>query len=108
MKFQFLCHSLILAAAVSSVSCGDDPKMVEKRDQQKAEITRLKGEVALIDEKLKNLPPDVTEELNAAKKIAESQSAEVAKLEEEVAALEEKKRSIESDFQAYQLKYKVR
>lgn len=108
MKLKFLSHSMVLAVVVSCASCGDDPKLVEKREQQKAEITRLKGEVALIDEKLKNLPPDVTEELNAAKKISESQSAEVAKLEEEVAALEAKKRSIESDFQAYQLKYKVR
>ena len=100
---------LIFSAIVFSLaSCGDDPKLVEKREQQKAEISRLKGEIALIEEKLKNMPPDVSEDLAAAKKKAEEQTAEVAKLEAEVAALDARKRAIKTDFDAYRAKYQVK
>lgn len=103
----FLC---LIASAVffPLASCGDDPKLVEKREQQKAEISRLKGEIALIEEKLKNMPPDVSEDLAVAQKKAEEQTAEVAKLEAEVAALDARKRSIQNEFDAYRAKYQVK
>lgn len=94
--------------ALSCSSCGDDPKLVEQRDKQKAEITRLKGELALIDEKLKSLPPDVSSELAEAKTLSVKQTAEVEALETEVAGLEAKKRALESEFDAYQVKYQVK
>jgi predicted nucleic acid-binding Zn-ribbon protein len=105
MSFIRCSYSLALLLAVTCSSCSDDPKLVEKREKQKAEITRLKGELALITEKLKNLPPDVTDELADARALAEKQSIEVSGLETEVAGLEAKKRSLQSDFDAYQLKY---
>jgi len=101
-------YSLALLLALSCSSCSDDPKLVEKREKQKAEISRLKGELALIDEKLKNLPPDVTPDLAEAKLLAEKQSAEVAGLETEVAALEAKKRSLQGEFESYRTKYQVK
>jgi Skp family chaperone for outer membrane proteins len=101
-------HLLAAIVAISCASCGDDPKLVEQRDKQKAEITRLKGELALIDEKLKTLPPDVSDELAEAKKLSAKQTAEVEALQTEVAALEEKKSALQSEFDAYQVKYQAK
>lgn len=100
--------SLAVLAALSFASCSDDPKLVEKREKQKAEISQLKGELALIDEKLKNLPPDVSGDLATARDLAAKQSAEVAALETEVAALEARKRALQGEFDAYQVKYQAK
>ncbi len=108
MSQYYRSYSVALLLAFSCASCSDDPKLVEKREQQKAEISRLKGELALIDEKLKSLPPDVSADLAEAKQLSEKQSAEVAGLETEVAALEAKKRSLQGEFDAYKIKYQVK
>ncbi|MES2440399.1 MAG: hypothetical protein V4584_15120 [Verrucomicrobiota bacterium] len=108
MRFSRVSCSLIVLLSVCCASCSDDPKLVEKREKQKAEISRLKGELALIDEKLKNLPPDVSGQLDEAKKLSEKQTAEVAALETEVADLEAKKRSLQGEFEDYQAKYQVK
>jgi hypothetical protein len=89
-------------------SCSDDPKLVEKREKQKAEIIRLKGELAFIEEKLKSLPADVSADLAEARKLSEKQAAEVAELEKEVAGLEARKRSLQSEFDAYKVKYQLK
>lgn len=106
----FRCRPCYLAVLLTlfCASCSDDPKLVEKREQQKAEISRLKGELALIDEQLKSLPPDVSTDLAEAKQLSGKQSAEVAALETEVAALDAKKRALQKEFDAYQAKYRVR
>lgn len=108
MKSQIIRCFLPALFALTLSSCGDDPEMVEKREKQKAEITRLEGELALIEEKLKNQPPDVSADLAEVKKQFEKQTAEVAELEAEVAALESKKRSLQAEFDAYQAKYQVK
>lgn len=105
---SFFRPSLSVILVILCASCQDDPLLVEKREKQKAEIVRLKGELALIDEKLKNLPPDVSEQLTEAKALSEKQSAEVAALESEVATLEARKRSLQNEFETYQLKYQVK
>lgn len=94
--------------AMLCCSCGDDPKMVEKRDRQQAEITRLKGELALIEEKLKTMPPDVSEELEAARKRTADQTTTLADLEKEIAGLEARKRAIQTEFDSYRAKYQVK
>ncbi|MES2922915.1 MAG: hypothetical protein V4819_15275 [Verrucomicrobiota bacterium] len=106
----FFCRSSSLAVllALSCASCSDDPKLVEKREKQKAEISRLKGELALIDEKLQSLPPDVSADLVEAKQLAEKQATEMAGLETEVAALETRKRALQNEFDAYRAKYRVK
>jgi len=103
-------HVLPIAAciALSCVSCGDDPKLVAKREQQRAEIARLKGELALIEEKLKNMPPDVSAELAKARKKMVEQNAEVAGLEEEISELEARKRSLQEEFDVYRAKYRLK
>lgn len=99
---------LLLAVPIMLSSCGDDPKLVEKKEKQRAEIVRLKGELAYIEEKLKSLPPDVSEELEEARKVSQKQSAEVEGLEKEVAKLESRKQSLQQEFDAYKLKYPIK
>ncbi len=99
---------IVVSVSLLFSSCGDDPKLVEKREKQKIELTRLKGELALVEEKLKDIPPDVSTELAEAKKLSEKKSAEVADLEREIAVLEMRKLSLEGEFEAYQAKYKVK
>lgn len=99
---------IITLFSVSVLSCSDDLKLVEKKEMQKAEIIRLKGELAFIEEKLKTLPADVSTELAEAKQLSDNQAAELARLEKEVVDLEARKRSLESDFDAYRLKFKVK
>jgi predicted nucleic acid-binding Zn-ribbon protein len=108
MRLNSCFHTIAGFWVLALVSCGDDPKMVEKREQQKSEITRLKGEIALIEEKLKSLPPDVSSELAEAKLVSAKQSAEVAGLESEVADLESRKRALQGEFDAYRVKYQVK
>lgn len=108
MRFSRYSYSLVALLALALASCGEDPKLVEKREKQRAEITKLKGEVALIEEKLKNLPPDVSSDLAEAKAASEKQNAEVAALESEVAALDARKRSLQGEFDAYRTKYQVK
>jgi peptidoglycan hydrolase CwlO-like protein len=107
ISFRRLSPVLVLIALTCG-SCSDDPKLVEKREKQKAEITRLKGEVALIEEKLKNLPPDVSADLAKARKTSEQQTAEIAELEKEVAVLETRKRTLQNEFDAYRAKYQIK
>ena len=97
-----------LFAAVLLSSCGEDPQLVEKHEKQKAEITRLSGEIALIGEKLKNMPPDVTEDLEKAKELAVKQEADVARLEGEISELEDRKRSLQKEFDLYRAKYQTK
>jgi predicted trehalose synthase len=89
-------------------SCGEDPKMVEKREKQKAEIARLTGELAIIEEKIKAMPADVSTDLEEAKKVAEKQAAEVVALGEDIAKLEERKAAIQSEYNAYKAKYQIK
>ena len=108
MRFTvFPCFSAALSLVLLA-SCSEDPKLVEKREKQKVEITKLKGDVALIEEKLKNLPPDVSSDLAEAKETSEKQAAEVARLEAEVATLDARKRSLQAEFDAYHAKYQVK
>lgn len=101
---------ILLAAASAAIlaSCGDDPELVAKREKQKAEITKLNGELALVQEKLKNLPPDVSADLEKAKKQSEQQSAEIATLEKEIAELQGRKRALQTEFDEYRVKYQTK
>lgn len=82
--------------------------MVAKREKQRAEIIQLKGDLALVDEKLKDVPPDVSEELAETKKQVEQASAKVSELETEVATLEAKKRAVQDEFDTYRVKYQAK
>jgi C4-dicarboxylate-specific signal transduction histidine kinase len=103
-----ICWYFVFIAVLASVSCGEDPELVEKRDQQKKEITQLNSELAVVLERLKNIPPDVTQELAVAKLLEEKTSAEIESLESEIAVLEADKTSQQQKLQAYQMKYRLK
>ena len=102
--FQIASFGLIFACT----SCGDDPALVAKREKQKTEIAHLNGELALIQEKLKNMRPDVSEELEEAKELGDQKAAEIAQLEGELGDLMERKRALQTEFDAYRAKYQIK
>jgi len=108
MKHPTFVHLAAIVLACSCVSCGDDPELVEKSEQQKAEIMRLNGELALMKEKFKSLPPDFSAELEEARKQKNGQMAEVARLEAELSELTERKQSLQAEFESYRKKYQVK
>jgi septal ring factor EnvC (AmiA/AmiB activator) len=97
-----------LVAAVALSSCGDNPELVEKRERQNAELAQLRGELALVEEKLKNMPPDRSEELAEARAESANQEAELARLNAEIMELEARRKAIDAEFQEYRRKYAVR
>jgi chromosome segregation ATPase len=106
-RFSGLFLSLIFIG-LCCTSCSDDPALAEMRERQKTEILRLKGELELIEEKLKMLPPDVSKELAEVQQLSEKQTAEIASLENEIASLSEKKRTMRNEFDAYRAKYQIK
>lgn len=108
MKDPFNINCIAVLAALSCGSCGDAPELVAKRERQKAEITRLKGELAIIEEKLKNMPPDVSGELEKARKTAEEQTAEINSMETEIKDLQARKRALQAEFDSYRAKYQLK
>ena len=104
MKYLSL---LSLSSLLLLASCGDDPELVKKRQEQKLEIARLEGENMLLNEQLSSLPPDRSAELNEVKAKVELQTQELEKLEQEIAQLEAKKRSAEAEFERYKATYPV-
>ncbi len=86
----------------------DDPVLLRKNQEQKAEIKRLESELAVLEEKLKNAPPDHGEDLAAARKEAENQASEIANLEKEVSGLQERKKVLESELNRYRDSHPVK
>ena len=91
--------------ALFATSCKEDPQLVAKREQQKTEIVRLTGELALLEEKLKSLPEDVSPQLAKAEDLLKEQTEELTKLEAETAELEAKRSALQKEFDAYRAKY---
>lgn len=89
-------------------SCGDDPELVRQREEQKVEISKLEGELAILEEKLEQVPPDRSNEVERLKADAETNRAQIAEVEAEIEALEKKKAEIEKQHEAYRRKYVVR
>lgn len=98
---------LPLGLALACLSCGEDPAKVEKREKQKAEIVRLKGEIAVLEERAKNMPHDVSDELAKTRKEVESLGEEVSALDKEIATLKAKKLAMQAEFDKYRAKYPV-
>ena len=106
MSFSKVCQ-LAAAPALILVSC-ESKDLTRKKEKQSIEITRLKGELNLIEEKLRNLPPDKSQELATAEVEAESQQEELKELEAEDISLEGKKRDLENQIEDYKRKYAIR
>lgn len=99
---------LTSAALLSIASCGENSELVKKHGEQQAEIARLRGEIALIEERLKSLPPDRSAELESALEASRRLEAEHTILAAEVSELEARRDSLKRDYEEYRAKYAVR
>ncbi len=98
----------VLAVCLALASCGDDPEMVLKREQQRTEISKLESELSILQEKMDQLPPDRSTEVAQLKVDAEANRSQITALESEIETLERQKSQIEKDHAAYRQKYVVR
>lgn len=106
--FQMFRPLVVLGCGLLIAACGEDPELVRKRDEQRAEISKLEGELAVLQERLKDVPKDQSKDLTKLKADSEANREEIAKLEAEVAGLEKEKANLEKEFAAYQRKFAVR
>lgn len=97
----------IFAASLLLPSCGEDPALVQKRRKQEIEITRLRAELALMEERLKSLPPDRTEDLVSAQAEEKRLEAKRKDLAAEVERLTAEEKSLQEQYAAYKKKYAV-
>jgi chromosome segregation ATPase len=95
----------ILVLSLSLNSCGDDPELVTKREQQRAEFSKLQGELSILQERMETIPQDRSKELAELKQTVEDNRSQIATLEREIESLEKEKAEIEKQHQAYRRKY---
>jgi peptidoglycan hydrolase CwlO-like protein len=108
MSKQLIYPSIVILTTLFITSCGDDPELVRKREEQRTEIRKLEGDLSLLQEQLKDAPKDRSSELEELKERIESERAQITQLEKEVADLETEKRELDREFEAYKQKYRVR
>jgi septal ring factor EnvC (AmiA/AmiB activator) len=96
-----------IAATLPFAACNEDPELVRKRGEQEAEMAKLSGEIALVEERLKNVPPDQSAELEAAKRETKKLEEEHKSLSAEVAELEAEHQSLKNEHEEYKRKYTV-
>lgn len=106
---QFRISCALAGAILSFTSCNrEDPQTVARFEQQKTELVRLKGEIAVLEEKIAALPADVSAELESAKSKEAAQKAEIVRLETEIAVMETRRKTLTNETEAYRLKYSTR
>lgn len=106
---SLLLTGTIIATSFFLPSCeSEDPALVKKHGEQQAEIAKLDGELALLQERLKNLPEDQTGELSKSKEEMEKLEAQRSGLEREVVSLEAEHKELVEKFEAYKIKYSIR
>jgi len=105
MKRFHLTSLLASFVAFFCVSCKEDPKTVEQRAKQKVEIARLSGDIAEVELEIRNLPPDMSADLEKARKTVEGKSIEVMKLEAEVSGLSARRRALQAEFDTWRAKH---
>lgn len=105
---RYLRPALLGLACMFVSSCGENPELQAKKEQQSAEIRKLDGELTIIQDKLAQMPPDRSFELNKLRQEAAANKEAVAALEAEVASLKTKKEGLEDDLKTYRSKYVIR
>lgn len=97
-----------IVAALLISSCGEDSELVKQHGEQEAELAKLRGELALVQERIKHVPTDQSAELKEAQEKRAKLEAELKALDTEIASLEEDKNKLEQEYEAYQRRYVVR
>lgn len=97
----------VMAVALC-VGCGEDPELVRKSEQQKAEIRRLERELGLLQEKIARAPKDRSAELVEVRAEIGREEERIAELETGVRELEVRRKEIEKEFEEYKREYPIR
>jgi chromosome segregation ATPase len=97
-----------LLMALLAACEGEDAERIAERERQRAEIVRLEGEIALLEERIENAPPDRSAELAEVKEAHARIKREIGQLEAEIGELETRKRELERELAAYQRDYPLR
>lgn len=97
-----------LAICVALNSCSDNPELVRKRDEQRAEISKLNGELSVLQERMEQIQPDRSAKIEELKQKAEENRNQITALEAEVEALGKEKADVEKQHQTYRRKYAVK
>lgn len=105
MKLGFSANYTLIMVFFACTSCKDDPELIAKREQQRTEIARLQGEVALAKERLGHMPKDKGAQLKMAEKQLQELALEANKLEAEVSEMQRRKADLEKEFAQYKEKY---
>jgi chromosome segregation ATPase len=98
----------LLTSCLFVISCGEDPELVRKHGEQEAEMAKLKGEITLLEERLKYLPPDQSSDLATAERESLKLEAEHKQLEAEVEKLKAEQDELKKQYEDYKRKYAVR
>ncbi len=96
-----------IALCLTFTSCNEDPKLVKKRREQNVEIVKLRGELALVEGRLKRFPPDKSTELEVAKQETEKLEEKHKLLSGEVSELEAELKKIHQEYNDYKRKYAI-
>lgn len=97
---------IAILLSVLCVSC-EDPALVKKHGEQQAEIAKLRGELALVQERLKNIPQDRSGDLEKATMEAKKLVEEQSRLADDVAKLQAEEKALQEKYEAYRRKYAV-
>jgi septal ring factor EnvC (AmiA/AmiB activator) len=100
--------SAAAALGVLLVSCGDDPELVKKRDEQKNKLRQVEADLAVLREKAQSLPQDRTDDLKKLKATSDENLEKISDLEAQIEQLRKQKNQVEADQDTYRRKYVVR
>lgn len=98
---------ILLLSLIALTSCGGDPQLVKKRQEQNHEIARLEGELEMLQENLRRFPADCTTELDQMKETVKKQIEELEELENQMQQMEQKTRKAQEELERYQKNYPI-
>jgi septal ring factor EnvC (AmiA/AmiB activator) len=108
MQFSISKKIILIVTPFFFCACSEDSELVKKHGEQEVELAKLRGELALIEEQIKNMPQDQSAEVKKFKEKQSKLETELNVLDSEVAKLEAEKKKLERDYEEYRRRYVVR
>lgn len=99
---------LSIIAPLLLSGCGEDPELVRKREEQRARIKELEGELEVLRERIDNAPPDRSGELAELKAEHAAETEKIAELEREISEFTSRKNQLERELADYKSQHPLR
>ncbi len=99
---------LLGLAALLLSSCQDDPELVRKIQEQKAEIAQLELEIGELQAQLTDSPGDQSGDLEELRGAIEAETRRITGLKESILSLEARRNALREEYEAYKKKYPLR